>query len=96
MKECGCDMRGMLSFLLLFLLSKKPMYGHQISKEIEIRKGCRPSPGTLYPALKELGKHGLIKDKKEGREVLYSITKEGNNAYKEAKKQFCAIFRDVI
>jgi DNA-binding PadR family transcriptional regulator len=29
-----CDMRGMLGFLILFLLSKKPMHGQEIADEI--------------------------------------------------------------
>jgi len=49
-----CDMRGMLGFLILFLLSKKPMHGQEIADEIAKRKGEKPSPGTIYPALKNL------------------------------------------
>lgn len=41
-----CD-RGMLGFLILYLLSKKPMHGHEISNEISQRKGEKPSPGTI-------------------------------------------------
>jgi PadR family transcriptional regulator PadR len=47
-------MRGMLGFLILFLLSKKPMNGQEITNEIANRKGEIPSPGTIYPALKNL------------------------------------------
>ena len=44
-----CDMRGMLGFLILFLLSKKPMHGQELADEITRRKGEKPSPGTIYP-----------------------------------------------
>jgi len=44
-----CDMRGMLGFLILFLLSKKPMHGQELAEEIARRKGEKPSPGTIYP-----------------------------------------------
>ena len=58
-----CDMRGMLGFLILFLLSKKPMHGQELAGEIANRKGeKKPSPGTIYPALKSLreaGKGGM-------------------------------------
>ena len=40
-------MRGMLGFLILFLLSKKPMHGQEIAEEITKRKGEKPSPGHL-------------------------------------------------
>ena len=39
-----CDMRGMLSFMILWLLSKKPMYGQQLATEIGKRKGANPNP----------------------------------------------------
>jgi PadR family transcriptional regulator, regulatory protein PadR len=32
-----CDMRGMLGFLILFLLSKKPMHGQEIADEIDFQ-----------------------------------------------------------
>lgn len=95
-KDYCCDMRGMLSFLLLFLLSKKDMHGQEIAKELEKRKGSRPSPGTIYPALKTLKEEGLIKERKDGKLIIYTITKEGKSTFQNAKQQFCRTFLDVI
>ena len=69
-----CDMRGMLGFLILFLLSKKPMHGQELADEIARRKeGEKPSPGTIYPALKSLREMGFIRsDEKEGKTIVYS------------------------
>ena len=91
-----CDMRGMLSFLILFLLSKKEMSGKELSDEIGKRKGARPSPGTIYPSLKVLNLQRLIKEKKEGKEIVYSLTAEGERSLKVAKERFCRIFMDVF
>ena len=91
-----CDMRGMLSFLMLFLLSKRPMCGQEISQEIERRKGERPSPGTIYPALKALKESGLIKERKSGKTITYSLTMEGENVLKEAKRRFYRTFMGVF
>ena len=91
-----CDMRGMLSFLILFLLSKKPMHGQEIAHEIGRRKGIKPSPGTIYPALKTLKEVGLIKEKKSGKKITYNLTNEGKQTLGIAKKRFCMIFTDVI
>jgi len=49
-------MRGLLSFLILHLLTKKKMYGAEIADEIARRKAEKPNPGTLYPTLKQLVK----------------------------------------
>ena len=89
-------MRGMLSFLLLFLLSKKEMSGNELSDELEKRKGERPSPGTIYPALKQLRENGLIIEKKKGKLILYSLTELGIAGLKQAKAQFCRTFRDIF
>jgi len=97
-KEAGycCDMRGMLSFLILFLLSKKHMHGQEIASEIEKRKGEKPSPGTIYPALKSLKEAGFIKEKKAGKIITYGLTEEGKRVLKVAKQKFCRIFVGVF
>ena len=93
-----CDMRGMLSFLILFLLSKKPLHGQALAEEIEKRKGEKPSPGTIYPALKALKEAGWIEEKseKEGKTIVYSLTPDGRLALKVAKQRFVQIFIGVM
>lgn len=91
-----CDMRGFLSFLILFLLSKKPMHGQEIADEIEKRKGERPSPGTIYPALKALKDAGMILEEKAGKTIVYSLTEEGKKGYKTAKQKFVRAFVDIF
>ena len=91
-----CDMRGMLSFLILFLLSKKRMSGKDIAGELEKRRGEKPSPGTIYPALKSLRESGLIVEEKEGKEIYYTLSENGKAELKEAKKYFCRAFRDLF
>lgn len=94
--ECGCDMRGMLSFQILFLLSKKQMHGEEIADEIGKRRGEKPNPGTIYPALKDLKENGLIEGKKSGKTVIYSITKEGKSVYRESRNYFLKCFGDIF
>ena len=64
-------MKGFLSYLVLWILSKKSMNGSEIAKELEKRKGSKPSPGTIYPALKELKEKGLIVSDEN---KVYSLT----------------------
>jgi len=94
-KYC-CDMRGMLSFLLLFLLSKKSMSGNELSIELEKRRGEKPSPGTIYPALKQLRESKLILEDKEGKTIRYSLTEKGKKGLKYAKARFCRTFGGVF
>lgn len=57
------DMReGSTTILILSILSEKPMYGYQLSKELATRSGgfFTFKEGTLYPALHRLEKEGLL------------------------------------
>jgi PadR family transcriptional regulator, regulatory protein PadR len=93
----SCDMRGMLGFLILFLLSKKSMHGQELADEIAKRKGERPSPGTIYPALKSLRVMGFISsEEKEGKTIVYSLTERGKNALRIAKRRFIRTFLGVF
>ena len=93
-----CDMRGMLGFLILFLLSKKPMHGQELADEIARRKGEKPSPGTIYPALKSLREMGFIisTQEKEGKTIVYTLTERGKNALRISKRRFIRTFLGVF
>lgn len=94
--ECGCDMRGMLSFHILWLLSKNPMHGDQIAGEIGKRRGEKPKAGTIYPALKELKNNGFIRGEKAGKLIVYSLTPQGRKVAKEAIGYFFKAFGDIF
>lgn len=91
-----CDMRGLLSFQVLWLLSKKPMHGNEIAEEIGNRRGHKPKAGTIYPALKELKDNGLIKGSKRGKTVTYSLTGEGRTELKRGVMYLCRSFGDIF
>lgn len=97
MKQCACDMRGFLSFLVLWILSKKAMSGAEIAKEIERRKGCKPNPGTIYPALKELArKKAIALQASGGKKKIYRLTPAGREELEVAVTAFTKTFHDVI
>lgn len=89
-------MRGFLSFIVLRLIAKKNMSGEDIRKEMEKRKGAKPSPGTIYPVLKALSESGFIQEIKDGgKEKKYRLTKKGQKEIKVATRKFCTIFYDM-
>lgn len=85
-------MKGYLSFLILWILNKENLKGAEVGRELEKRRGSKPSPGTIYPALKELKKGGLITvdDQK-----VYSLTEKGQKELKSSCKFFSNIFHDA-
>jgi PadR family transcriptional regulator len=96
MHNYGCDMRGLLSFQILFLLSKKPMHGEELAQEIKRRRGEKPKAGTIYPALKELSLRGLIKGEKDGKIIVYYITQKGKWSLRNAMRYFVRSFGDML
>lgn len=93
--EC-CDMRGMLSFLILHILSKGRMYGGEIASEIAKRKADKPNPGTLYPTLRDLERKGLVESSKEGNNRYYKLTPAGREGLQEAKEYFVQAYGDIV
>lgn len=92
----GCEMKGFLNFLCLRMISQHPMSGDCIRCEIERRKGAKPSPGTIYPVLKELKQDGFIREvKDDSRNKVYEITPKGKKELTDATKKFIALFFDL-
>ena len=79
-----------------FLLSKKSMHGQEIADEIAKRKGEKPSPGTIYPALKSLRDSGFLEEQKEGKTIIYNLTLKGKKALEIAKGKFSRTFLGVL
>jgi len=73
------------------------MHGQELADEIAKRKGEKPSPGTIYPAIKTLREMGFISaEEKEGKTIVYTLTQRGKNALKIAKRRFVRTFLGVL
>jgi len=77
---------GTVSLVLLSILSRadRPMYGYQITKNIDSGEGPGPDmgQGALYPVLRSLEKTGLLESRVEPSvsgppRRYYSITETG-------------------
>jgi PadR family transcriptional regulator PadR len=76
--------KGSTNTLLLSLLSEEPMYGYQITQELQQRSEgyFEMKEGLLYPALHRLEQDGLLKSEWRSvagsrRRKYYFITDEG-------------------
>ena len=85
-------MKGFLSFIVLWTVRKEAKTGMEIAKELEERKGHRPSPGTIYPVLKMMTMRGLLKTDDEKR---YSLTKDGKEELDRSLDHFFSMFFDI-
>ena len=93
--EC-CDMRGLLSFHILWMLSKRPLNGQEICEELKKRRGTKPTAGTIYPALKELQKKRLVKKERRGRSTIYHLTEKGKGELGTACQYFCNAYGEIF
>ena len=71
------EFKGFLSFLILHELKSKPLCGDDLAQKIGARRGGYLTPGTIYPALKELRKRKLLRFKRDGRKKYYYLRSEG-------------------
>jgi len=87
-----CKSKGFLSFLILWLISKKTMTGAEIASELEKRKGKRPSPGTIYPVLKHMKEKTLLSIDENKR---YTLTEKGKKSLEAHLDAFIKTFYDI-
>lgn len=87
---------------ILHLLKDRSYYGNEIIEEIKIRLDNKwePSPGMVYPLLRDLEEEGYVKgwweepDKRSIRR--YRLTDEGFKHYKIILLQNQAVFEDAL
>jgi len=90
------DLKGFLSFQIVHELRRKRLCGDDLAEIIGRKKSSKLTPGTIYPALKNLRHNKLVAFKQEGRKKLYTLTPKGKREYTEAKKLFKKIFTDIL
>jgi len=89
------SLKGFLAFQILHELKKKSLCGDELAESIGGKKGSKLTPGTIYPTMKYLRKHKLVKRKKDGRKKMYTLTDKGISEYKVFKKNFVKIFKEI-
>ena len=79
--------RGLLRFLVLKMLSEKPMAGFEIVEKIELQTNGRwkPSPGSIYPLMAWMLKKGFTREelKNSAGFKRYSFTSAGQRFFKQ-------------
>ena len=85
-KRAGSVPRGLLRFLVLNMLSKKPMSGVEIVEVIEKETGGRwiPSSGSVYPLLASLQDKGFTREMpSEAGIKRYALTNKGKALFEK-------------
>lgn len=89
--------KGIFEIAILTLINKRPMYGYEITNELNKIPVLSIPNGTIYPILNRLTKNNWAitywKETNEGpKRKYYQITKEGSDILKERSEGFKEIF----
>ncbi len=78
--------RGDARAAILALLAEEPMHGYQVMHELAERTSgaWRPSPGSIYPALRRLSDEGLVSSTEQDGRRVFQLTEAGRKAVTEA------------
>ncbi|HEY7792352.1 MAG TPA: helix-turn-helix transcriptional regulator [Vicinamibacterales bacterium] len=89
---------GTVGVLLLTLLSERPMYAYEMVLEAERRSAqtFQLKEGTVYPALHQMERAGLLKatwrESESGRpRKYYCLTAKGRRRFESKRKQWTEI-----
>jgi len=82
----GQSERGSLKYDVLAILAEGPRHGYEIMGAIEERRGFRPSPGSIYPALQMLDEGDFLDSREVDGKRVYSITETGKAMLDEHRK----------
>lgn len=68
------------------------MTGAEIALELEKRRGKKPSPGTIYPVLKNMKEKNLLTTDQNKR---YTLTEKGEKSLEAHLELFIKTFYDI-
>jgi DNA-binding PadR family transcriptional regulator len=80
-------MKGFLKLVVLKEIENKDQTGYDLMSSVSNILGKKPSPGSIYPLLKELVGKGLITSKTQGRKIIYHLTMKGKIKLKELENE---------
>lgn len=79
--------RGGLKYEILAVLWEGPRHGYEVMLAIEERRGYRPSPGSIYPALQLLEDEDYIKGSERDGKRIYTITEKGSELLQQHRDE---------
>ena len=92
--------KGILSFIVLKILSTKEFYGYELISEVKQLSRYEIAEGTLYPLLDRLKRDGLVTSKWVEQPTglprkYYYITPEGEGTLAEMNEHWTTITTNI-
>ena len=98
----GLIKMSLSKFFILCVLNRRSMHGYDISKTVENTTDgcCAPTPGALYPVLKDFEAGGYVTVEHQvvgGRQrKVYTITDKGREAFLIAQQVWTGVSACVV
>ena len=80
--------RGEMKYEILETLLRGPRHGYDIMMEIEAKRGLRPSPGSIYPALQMLEDADYVRSEERDGKRTYTITDKGRELLAQRQQAY--------
>ncbi len=84
-----------LKIFILKKLEQGPKTGYQLMKIFQEVTGRKPSPGSVYPALKELKDNGYVKVLEQDGRKIYSLTGKGRKLVEKIDSERSEVYRKM-
>ena len=81
---------------ILWLLSKQPQHGYSLMSRLRVLKKTEVKQGTLYPTMARLARKGLVKSRREGQRIVYSLTSKGGCVLKSNAVEMVRMLSGII
>lgn len=98
----GLIKMGLTKLYMLRALLEEPLHGYDLARRAADLSGgaCAPTPGTIYPVLKEWEAQGLVDGAWETvhgrRRRIYRLTERGRDAFDAAYSAWLPAARAVV
>lgn len=83
---------SLTKFYTLLLLKEGSKHGYEIIDELGKRFGKKPSPGQIYPLLRDFEKNKLVRQKTtyvgDRKKKVYTLTERGRSTYSRMVSRF--------
>ena len=89
---------NLVKFFVILLLNEGPKHGYEIIKDVGLRLGRRPSPGQIYPFLKQLEHIGYIQSRgrEEREKKIFYLTSKGKKFVDNLSERFDSLIGIII
>ena len=87
--------KNVLDLIILRAIEQSPKYGYDVIGHIYKTFHVLLSPGTVYPFLDEMERHGILACTVTGKKRVHMLTKKGKNLVENIGSEYMKVHRTL-